>query len=148
MDMETRLATLERDAKRSQRLAFAALCLATMGILSGGVRANRDTVEAQQFVVIDGSGKTRATFGTKGHAVGLSLYEAGEHAVGLSASPDGAVLDLTHPSGVAARLGALQNGGGLTVSDRAGHRRLVAGVGADGTPDVELRDGAGRRVSR
>lgn len=149
MQIEQRVEALEREARRWKRLSAAALALAAFALLVGPLRAGSETIEAGGFVVRDASGLVRATLGTKGGGagVGLSLYDAqGNHVVGLS-FVDGAALELIHPTGAITRLGALSVGGGLSVTDPAGRRRLLAGVNAKGVPSVDLLDEAGNRVA-
>lgn len=151
----TRVEALEREVARWRWLTVAALIFALGPQAAGALRSARAaerprTIEAAAFVVRDEAGLVRATLGTKGRGAGagLSLYDAqGNHVVGL-AFTDGAFLDLIHPTGVQTRVGALASGGGLTVSDAAGRRRLVAGVDRAGEPQVELRDKDGQAVSR
>ena len=79
LDFEDRLARLERQ-NRSLRAGGLALLALTGLALTGSVMAGGQRIEAQQFRVVDGQGRTRAILGPGS----LVLYdEAGKQVASL-----------------------------------------------------------------
>jgi hypothetical protein len=130
-----RLEKLEKENSRLKRTALAVLVVSGVVLLMGQARPRprTRTVEAERFVVKDGTGRTWASLGLKENAPALILYDVnGKERLGL---------DVTHfeetPEGASApeRLG----GPGLWLTNENGEPR--AGLTVDsGEPSLWLHN--------
>ena len=131
--METlveRLDRLERENRRLKWVGSVVLIGITALVLMGqaGPRHVFKIVQAEQFVLRDPSGQTRAVLGTVADgSAGLALYDRdGKDRAKLIVLPDGM--------------------SGLIAFDRDGKLRAGTGVTADGSPRLTLYDRDGRVV--
>jgi hypothetical protein len=146
-DVARRLETLERESRRWKRVGLLVLVGAAAGLVMGQVRAPADTIEARRVVVKDASGAPRGVLsGTNDGAV-LELYDKdGDRRAVLGLAGDGSVvLSLSAKAEkVGAWLSTTSFGqSSLQFADRSGTTRIAAGLTADGSSALFMRNSDG-----
>ncbi len=118
-----RLEQLEKQNRRFKQIGALALILAGSVLLMGQAPATR-TVEANEFVLRDESGRVRGRLSMTDSGPALSLYDQNGH--------------------IRIMLDVLASGPGLSLLDANGKIRLVLTVEASG-PGLALVDENGRK---
>jgi hypothetical protein len=153
-----RLEKLERQNRRLKRVGLLVLVAVSAVVLMGQAAPKNHTVEAEEFVVKDSSGKRRASFGMVAKDIAsLLVYESGgrittlgptglvvvdstgSQLVELVAGDDGSSLTL----GRAVRLGASKGSPGLSLYDETGKRRGAIEL-QNGGPSLDFGDATGK----
>ncbi len=158
--MAERLEMLETDVRRLRardrwlkRLAAAALCLTAAVAAAGQARVGRaddpgkKVVEADEFLVKESGGKTRATLNSSG----LILHdEAGDARVGLFNAKDGSRgLLLFAGSDQKQQLSVLRTRDGLMafgINDPNGKTRIMLSTDPGGKPTFRIQDESGAPI--
>lgn len=148
-----RLDRLEREHRRWKRVGSLFLVALAAVVLMGQASPAGRVVEAERFVLRDGSGKVRATLATlDDNRVALFLYDQDERPrAGLGLRADGGVgLTLYDRAGrPRTALSPLADGGvGLHLYDQRGERRAGLALKPDGTPSLEFLDEDGKSLWR
>ncbi len=164
--LEQRVADLEIALRRTRVVASLVVLAAVVGLAAGftsrGLQV-ADEVRTRRLVVLDDSGRTRATIGQDAQnvqriarAAGLLLYDnKGNERGGFSTLGDGSVvIGLDAPVGVGAamrdRIGlkVFPNGAAyvMLIDNQTGTvARLISEIGPDGTRGVQVFKWAGSR---
>ncbi len=115
MEMETRLALLEREVRRARRMTVLLLIALAALVGYGAGETVPEVVRAKRFELVDGAGRPLVAL--------------------RSTSQGGAIGVFSRSGNLAAVLTADETGGGLlnVASGRGGNGVLVLGSNADGT---------------
>ena len=126
MDLEQRLARLERGNRRMKRIGALVLLVAAAALLSGQAKGkDLQDLEVGSLTLKDKAGKTRAR---------LRALEDGPVVLGL----------FDKDETLRATLGALEDGTvTLALCDKDGKPRAMLSVDADESPALTLRDAKG-----
>ena len=151
----SRLAKLERENKRF-RFAGGLLLLFAIVLLTGAAQTGRHALTADEFILQDGQGRTRAKLSVDSKGVALMfLDEAGRKQMSLTAQGD--TLGRPHASlalgegAVAARYVLAGTGrdewatvsdGGLFLAGK-GTTRVVLSASGPSSPSIEVADSQG-----
>ncbi len=150
--MEERLSRLERDNRRMKQAGVLALAVIAAVVLMGQATGSKvaKVVEAEQFVVLDASGKTRVQLGvtTTGRAVLFLLDQEEKIRVQLVAAAGeqaqirygGSRLNLVDVFGGRAELSVFDRRPVLSLLDTSGKTRVRLGV----EPHSAVEPGTGR----
>ncbi len=131
-----RLDRLERQNRRMRTGGIVLLLLVGTVLLAAFTEPQQKIVEAEQFVVIDPSGTTRAQFGYYDGSIVLRLKEAGGSAVMLGVRPNGtSVFSMLFRNGDPAfEIGVIPSGEmagtAMTLYDAAQRGRIGIFLGA------------------
>jgi hypothetical protein len=133
---------LEKQNKRFRISAGVVLLLLAVGVLSGAARTDKHAITANEFVLQDDQGRTRASLsvGTKGAAL-LFFDEDGRKQLSLATLPHG------HPYlalGAEDSMGSasISDGGLMLVGKNKGIIILSASASSD-SPSVSVTDSQG-----
>ncbi len=136
MDLEQRLARLERANRRMKRIGALVLVVAAAVVLSGAAMRKYRHLEVGSLTLKDKAGKVRATLAAEADgAVALALYgRDGKPRARLSALPDGSPGLLLYDKAGETRavLSVFENSAALLLFDKDGKPRATLGVDADG----------------
>ncbi len=146
--LSARVDALERQNRTYRRVALGAggllVLLAVMGQARPGV--HREVVEAERFVVRDGTGTVRAFFGLNPNVPGqVGLVVTGRTHLSVGVNADGAAgFQLWDGTSRRMGLGIHPDGRtGLEMLDTAQKPRLRVAVTPDGAPGLRLLDASG-----
>jgi hypothetical protein len=163
MDTEARLEKLERALlaeKHRNRWLLAAVGLGVVGVALAWTLANTTAtaqaqganiglkvIRANQFILEDENGKTRAVLSVSKEGPALVLFdETGKPRAGLDAGKDGPGLGLADETGkFRAMLAVDKDGPRLVLFDETGKRRAGLAVNKDG-PGLGLYDETGKVI--
>jgi len=131
MDLESRVAGLERQNRRMKRLSIAAIALLGIVVCMGQSKPPAaGTLTAEQFVVVDAKGRPRATLGMEDGSPQFTLTNSrGQNAVLIEvpATPDKAAVYLRDPQESSMlELAMTMNGPVVHLSDKSGVRARLA----------------------
>ena len=142
MDLEQRLARLERANRRMKRLGTVVLVVAAAVLLSGAAQGKElQHLEVGSLALMDKAGKVRATLAEEDGAVALAFYgRDGRRRAVLSMHADGSPGLLLYDKNGKPRavLSVFENSAALLLFDKDGKTRATLGVDADGR-EVGLR---------
>jgi hypothetical protein len=163
MDTEERLEKLERELlaeKRRNRWLLVAVGLGVVGVClvwtlatitataqAQGANIGPKVIRANQFILKDENGKTRAVLSVSKEGPALVLFdETGKPRAGLDAGKDGPGLVLADETGkFRAMLAVDKDGPRLVLFDEIGKRRAGLAVNKDG-PGLALFDETGKVI--
>jgi len=157
MTIEERVDGLERKLARAQRrnrrLLIGLVLIGALAVVAGmGCGAQRKTVEAREFILVDehGARRARLTVGADEmgeDAPGLALLdENGVNRIALVQGRDGVGLVLADEDGVPRMALSVAKGGpGLVLNDKSGETRAGLVVAEDGAA-LALTDEKGRKI--
>lgn len=125
MDVNERVATLERTVRRLTAALGAAGVLAVALAAMGAVKPAPDSIEARKFIVVGDDGKPYAVLGRENELTGVSVWDGRRKIrMMLGVDPDGASF--------------------INCCDASGRSVLDLYVDRDGTPLIEIKDRAGK----
>ena len=146
MDLEQRLARLERANRRMKRIGALVLVVAGAVVLSGAAQGkDLPHLEVASLTVKDQDGDVRARLSPLETGASLNLYDKGgkTQAEFRTVADVGSGLILAGKDGVQATLTVGAGSSALRLRDKGGKLRAELAAAADGSPALALFDKAG-----
>jgi hypothetical protein len=142
-EINARLAKLERENRRMKKIGIVAIVFASVLFISGQAKTNK-VVEANEFRLVDGSGKVRGTLMTteSGETDFLLSDPVGKNSALLRAGPKVAVLSLINPDEGAISSFATAPFGGLLLKSQSESITMTAHESGRG-PNLTVVDKEG-----
>jgi hypothetical protein len=139
---------LERQNRRLKLIGTVVMVLAAAVLLMGQA-SQKKTVEANEFILKDTTGKTRARLGIGATGPDLAMFDTeGKARASLEVENDttGTVTLYKDSSGKDVVAHNSYGGGALKMFDREGKARVILEVKNDIKENVQFKDGSGKDV--